>query len=264
MRSLGRVVKASQQIPGSPYIVFANWQYRHILMNWLVFAARCGVENVLVVSYDRRLSRMLDRKGVLSALVPMRQGKKFLWWRLYVFQALCEAGVDFIHCDADAILLKNPEPELQRFPEADFIASPGTVHPAEVAKIQHFVACMGFFFLKSNPNASSLLAEALKLTPEAGTDQAAVNIALFQRVGEWHDLNLDWERVTKLEIKFILNTEAIRSKTSRELEVVVLPHTHFQRHYLGFAWDPYVVHPLANQKAGTKIDNLKALGLWAS
>jgi hypothetical protein len=262
LMALSRVVSMGNQMPVLPYIVFANWSYRQILLNWLHFAKRCGIENVIVVSYDKRLMRMLRLLGVQSVWLPMKQGKDFLWWRLYVFEVLCRQGIDFIHCDADAIILRNPEKELERYPKADLVASPGTVHPRTIAEKYHFVACMGYFLLRSTPATRSMLVEALSLVGIAGNDQASVNMAVFRHVTRWRHSEGDRETKTHLGTEFILNREAIRSLESDGLEVVILPHTLFQRYYSGHDHNPYLIHPLANQKAETKIDSLKRLGLW--
>lgn len=260
--SLNRVVSAASRLSGTPYVVFADWNYRRILANWLAFARRSGVTNTLVIVFDRRLLRALKNEGVFCVWAPMKQGKGFLWWRLLVFQALCESGIDFIHCDADAILLRNPESQLERFPEADLILSPGTVHPEEIARKHKFVGCMGFFLLRSTRDSRSMLSEAISLIPANLTDQASVNVALFRRVSEWEGLGQDWANVTHRGLPFIVNSEPIRSVRSEEIRVVILPHTQFQRYFLGHELEPYVVHPLANQIAGTKIETLIKFGLW--
>jgi hypothetical protein len=192
----------------------------------------------------------------------MKQGKDFLWWRLYVFEALCRKGIDFIHWDADAIILRNPERELERYPKADLVASPGTVHPRTIAEKYHFVACMGYFLLRSTPASLSMLVEALSLVGIAGTDQASVNMAVFRHVAQWHQSKGDRETRTYLGTEFILNRQAIRSLDSDGLKVVILPQTLFQRYYSGHDHNPYLIHPLAKQKAETKIGSLQRLGLW--
>lgn len=170
-----------------------------MLLNWLASAKRVGVSNVVVIAYSRSLYEELHRTGIKSVFVPLAAGKQNLWWRLFVFQAMCLAGIDFIHCDADAVLLRDPGNYLARFPDADFIVSQGTVHPPEEAKSRGFVVCMGFFLLRGTLSALTMLAKALDTIGSTKTDRASVNSVLPTR--KIVEEATDWE-LTQLGYSF--------------------------------------------------------------
>lgn len=261
---LNRAMTTACQISGTPWIVFADDQYQLILENWLAFAERAQIRNVLVVCYDKRLFRRIKSQGISCVWLPMKKGKEFLWWRLLVFRELCARGINFVHCDADAILLRHPEEHLGQFEEIDLIISPGTVHPREIAQEHLFVLCMGFFRILSNERTQSLLSEAIRVVSEEKTDQAAVNRLVFARVQVWRHWNENYEIKTHRGVDFIFNESYITSEKSDGLSVVVLPHSLFQRFYSGMDFNPVLIHPLANQTAETKFDTLNGLNLWDS
>lgn len=244
-----------------PYVVFANWAYREVLLNWLVASARIELTNIVIVAYDRRLARFLKRHGFECVFLPMKPGKSNLWWRLFVFQALCEAGVDFVHCDADAVLLKNPTESLSVFASADLVASQGTVHPKNVVELTGFVVCMGFFLLRSNERTRAFMRRAVERAPHDGTDQSAVNNTLLEWVSGWVGPIDTFTRIPHLGSTFDVFPDVLVSRPEEELDTVLLPHYRFQRYFLGLQHDPVLVHPLANQKGKTKMEKLSRLGL---
>lgn len=258
---MDRVVARAVSAAPVPYLVFANWAYREVLLNWLVASARVEFTNIVIVAYDRRLARFLKGRGFDCVFLPMKPGKSNLWWRMFVFQALCEAGMDFVHCDADAVLLKNPTDSLSDFPSADLVASQGTVHPQNVVDVTGFVVCMGFFQLRSNEHTRAFMKRAIERAPHEGTDQSAVNNTLLEWVSEWVGPIDTFSRIEHLGSMFRVLPHALVSRPGEKLDVVVLPHHLFQRYFLGLHHDPVLVHPLANQKGKTKMEKLDRLGL---
>lgn len=260
-RGVDRVVETTASAGPVPYLVFANWAYREVLLNWLVASARVELTNIVIVAYDRRLERFLRRRGFDCVFLPMKPGKSNLWWRMFVFYALCEAEVDFVHCDADAVLLKNPAESLNEFPSADLVASQGTVHPKNVVDMTGFVVCMGFFLIRSNKRTRAFMKRALERAPHDGTDQSAVNNTLLEWVTVWTG-PIDCSSTLEYKGKpFRVFPQALVSRTAEELATVLLPHHLFQRYFLGLEHNPVLVHPLARQHGHTKMKKLSELGL---
>ena len=254
-----RLARRSSQ---PPYLVFGNQNYRDVILNWISAAERVAVSNVIVVAYDRTLSKELKRQKIDTVHVPMPGGKENLWWRLFVFEAMCRAGIDFVHCDADAVLLRNPTPYLESFPAADLIISQETVHPQSVAESRGFVVCMGFFFLRGTSDSLEMISEALRTIPFTGTDQAALNSVLPLDPADW-----DWglgNRISREHrgVIFCFLDEEVVLRKSGSPVVVLLPHPLFQRFFLGLDSNPFLVHPLASQNARSKISLLQSYGLW--
>lgn len=260
-KSVANATGTVSSCPETPYLVFANWRYREVLLNWLLFARAAQVRSVIVVAYDRRLHLFLKRRGISSVFVPLKPGKEMLWWRMFVFNELCQAGIDFVHSDADALILRNPLPTLQEDP-SELVMSQGTVHPPEVVRVRGHVLCAGFFFLRSGSRSRDMLHEALEQARRRGTDQAGLNGAIEKMEGEW---NLRKEQGVYREHRgerFVIFEEPARFISGGHLWVTMLSHYQFQRFFLGHEHNPYVVHPLANQQASSKQEALRLLGLW--
>jgi len=260
-RALAKATEIVSTYPETPYLVFANWKYREVLLNWLLFARAANVENVIVVSYDRRLYWFLQRRGISSVFVPLKPGKHMLWWRMFIFNALCQAGVDFVHSDADALILRNPLPLLQASP-AELVMSQGTVHPQDVVRIRGHVLCAGFFLLRSGTQSRDLLGRALEQARIRGTDQSGFNWAIEEMQGQWSLRNEQGVYFEHRGEKFAIFEDPAHFVSGGELRVTMLSHYRFQRFFLGHEHRPHVVHPLANQQASTKREALALLGLW--
>jgi len=254
-------VREAQGYEQAPFIVFANSAYKEVLLNWLAAANRVGITRVIIVGYSRALVGYLRQLGFSAFFLPMKSGKKFLWQRLFVFHALADAGVYYIHCDADGLLLRNPMEYIFSHKEADLVFSQGTVHPEELAKSRGFVVCMGFFFCRGGPQTSEVFQRAISIISEKHTDQASVNHVLEESVSSWTIAKDTSRTLNHRGTDFIVSNEPIFSGPESVTNVVILPHQLFQRYSLGTTPDTLVVHPLANQKAETKIAALAKHGL---
>lgn len=260
--ALWRLVRVARNYSNYPYLVFGNSAYKEIVLNWLEASARIGVSDVIVVAYDRALYRQLRDEGVVTVFVPMAPGKENLWWRLFVFRAVCRAGIDFVHCDADAVLLRNPSSVLEGFSNVDLIISQGTVHPPAIAESRGFVVCMGFFFLRGTKGSLEIVSIAISKISDTKTDQAALNFALPPEAASWDYLQGEVTRHKHLGTEFLISDAPITLTRAESASVVVLAGTEFQRLYMGAKHAPFLIHPLANQKAETKVETLKKHGLW--
>lgn len=263
LRAINCIVRVAIDLPSPPILVVANWRYREILFNWISFAENAGLSNFLFVVPERRLAQKLQSRGYVALRAPMSFSKETLWWRLFIFEALASAGVDFLHCDADAVILKNPRPYLEALPESDFQFSQGTVHPENVARRLGFVVCMGFFRAKGTPAVRQVFREALELAKTGKTDQHSMNLLLEARISSWTGLNGVDIAPTHRGQRFSTFVSPLVGESADGLRVVLLPNRLFQRWIQPEEKNLYICHPLANQLPGTKGDALSALGLWA-
>ena len=132
-------------------VVFANWRYREVLLNWMEAISRLGISDCLVVSLDKKLYRHMRRRGTPTILAQCGKSLADVWIvRIDVFRCLIDRGIDFVHSDADAIWLRDPIPEYFRAEkDLDLIASQGTRWPPDVFDQWGFVLCCGLFYMRS-------------------------------------------------------------------------------------------------------------------
>jgi len=154
------IAAARERAAGDSVILtFANSLYADVLMNWLVALSLQSIDNYLVIALDRELHASLTDRGIPSLLCELKSDLGDLWiQRVRVFATLCDAGVDFVHSDADAVWLRDPKLYFADA-EVDLVASQGTVWPPDVHRQFGFVLCCGLFHLRSTPVSRQLLTE---------------------------------------------------------------------------------------------------------
>ena len=120
-------------------MVTSNLQYRDVLLNWLISAVIRGkipLENILVISMDESVHRILQPKGVKSVLVTPRSFlteavrgmgtfPEVMMTRLGIIRLLNHWGFDVINYDTDAILLRDPQPIFDRLSKSGIIGTFG-------------------------------------------------------------------------------------------------------------------------------------------
>ena len=144
-------------------LVLANTAYQEVLLNWLISATvvvEPPIENILVVSLDRILYRMLQQKGIDTIYVEytsiLNDGHRFsryfeqiMMIRLGFMRLINRLGYDCAMYDIDAIILKNPQPLYEKY-KSDIVGSRGAL-PKQLLKRWHVTICIGAVFIRSNP-----------------------------------------------------------------------------------------------------------------
>ena len=116
-------------------LIASNFIQKHLVLNWLITAqlmAKEPLQNILVISIDNALHKLLESHGIPSIHVPPHTILKFLpirhdlgfplqMVRLTVMRLLCHWGVDVAHYDPEAVILKNPHKLYNGQQQADVI-----------------------------------------------------------------------------------------------------------------------------------------------
>ena len=150
------------------HIVAGNYAYRELVLNWLITAkikVTPPLSNIIVLSIDKALCNLLNKSNIKCLFVDrkayltekIRQDfRSILILRLTVIRLLNYWGYDAANIDADAIMLKNPEPLYERYKESDMVAGRGT-YPSPLGREWGATICGGTFMIRSTPNTGSYI-----------------------------------------------------------------------------------------------------------
>jgi hypothetical protein len=259
--SLDTILTAATARRGPPVVVFATQSHHDVLWNWLRHARAAGATSEMVIALDAPLLDELLAAGV-NAVGWRHDGSLADLWqqRLAIFSALCSAGIDFVHSDADAVWLRDPVAHCFE-PDLDLVFSQGTVWPYAVAANWGFVLCCGFFAARSRPAVRAFLAETARRAVETN-DQAAVNQLLCDAGVSWvipaappPRMMAHFGREYRCYDSLLVGT-----CPALDLKIGLLPMHEFQRVPVdGVA---YVKHPLTPKEPEAKRLRLRELGLW--
>ena len=142
-------------------VTVASYDFAANLLNWLISAqvmTSPPLENILVISFDNALHKILVRRRIPSVCVPyisvLRNPKSLgvhkVWMtRLAVIRLINHWGFDVQQFDTDAIILRNPQPVFDLFSGFDVVGSRAKL-PFELGKGQWgFTVCMGVILFRS-------------------------------------------------------------------------------------------------------------------
>ncbi|MDJ0747384.1 MAG: putative nucleotide-diphospho-sugar transferase [Xenococcaceae cyanobacterium MO_167.B27] len=241
-------------------IVFANYSYIDIVLNWIESLKKINLSNYIILSMDSKIYRILNQKSINTVRVKVGNNLKDIWkTRIKIFRFLIDSGYDFIHSDADAVWLQNPITEyFDLYQNLDIIASQGTIFPHSVLNKWGFVLCCGLFFVRSNQQTSKLFKEVEDNVLQTNDDQKSLNIVLASK-------NIVWEFQEQYQISFRNSTfnysnQMVYGKGDN-IQVGLLPFKQFPR-LVKYQKNPYVVHTLTPKNALEKKEKFKNLGLW--
>ena len=145
---------ATVQLESPVAIVASNAEYTDQLLNWLISAlvkVDKPLKNVLVVATNASLHQLLQMRGIASVhIVPHciahveRAGKltQVEIPRVTVMRILNYWGYDVVNYDADAIIIKNPQPLYDRYKQSDIIGTAGKL-PTRVYENWGVTICLG-------------------------------------------------------------------------------------------------------------------------
>ena len=156
--------------PNTVTLTAASQDYAPNLLNWLI-AALATVEppllNVLVLSFDANLTRLLVSKGIDSIHVPYSSvvadpdhiGIGKIWMtRLAVLRIINYFGFNVYQFDTDAIVLRNPQPVFDLY-KSSSVVSARAMLPFELGKGRWgFTASMGAVLFRSTLHTGRLVA----------------------------------------------------------------------------------------------------------
>jgi Nucleotide-diphospho-sugar transferase len=228
------IAVARERAAGSSVIItFANALYADVLMNWLVALSLNSIDNYLVIALDRELHAFLSDRGIATLLCEMKNDLGDLWiQRVRIFATLCDAGVDFVHSDVDAVWLRDPRRSYFTDANVDLVASQGTVWPPDVHQRFGFVLCCGLFRLRSTPVSRQLLTDLEPHVVVSRDDQVSLNRLLAARSIKWHAQPADTYYVALGTKQFLCSRTLMRGVATGGLRAANLDGEPYVCHFL--------------------------------
>ena len=156
------------------HVIAGNYAYRELLLNWLISAkvkVTPPLSNVIVLSIDKTLCDLLSKRNIRCLFVDRKAYLKgdirqsfrlILILRLTVIRLLNYWGYDAANIDADAIILKNPEPLYEEYKESDMVAGRGT-YPFPLGRVWGATICGGTVMIRSTPNTGMAKPQIIEL-----------------------------------------------------------------------------------------------------
>ena len=205
-------------------LVTSNSQYQDVLLNWLISAvvrSRIDLQSVLVVSMDLPLHMRLTSRGIPSVNVPLykiiRRDTNFtkpfdrvMMLRLTVMRVLSNWGFDVHNYDTDAVLLRDPQPLYDQFPDVNIIGSVGRI-PAHLMTKWGITICIGVVIIRGSPLVEQYWEAMSKSCESSLDDQEKLNCGL-------EGLGMKWDNPNSNQ-----NTTVVSGRCETGLEVRVLP-----------------------------------------
>lgn len=167
--------------------------YYPMLEKWLVYFKKHDLKNLLIIALDPIVYKKVSDLGLQVYHLPIfafqKNVKNILWYETVKFrQRIINSGVNYLHSDLDAFWLKNPYNFVTNL-SGDIVSSIGYGTPRELVKNWGFVACLGFYYMKSNQNTRLFYNDYLKYTKRNKHDQDGLNTLLFENNIIWEDNN---------------------------------------------------------------------------
>ena len=165
---LSLILFLQKSTPNRPIVLVAADEYfKSALINWLIFSLvlqENPVKNLLILTYDPSICSFIKKRQLTDCLhVPpatltapdLYDHRKYgglyplLVVRVVIMRVLNRLGYDVANFDSDAILLRNPIPVFEEYPDSDVIGTYGGGLPGNLLKKWGVVVCMGAIFLRS-------------------------------------------------------------------------------------------------------------------
>ena len=264
MNVTGWLRLARQQPRDGPVLItFATNALLDLLLNWLVSVDSLGIHNYLIVSLDRRLYEYLSKRQIPTVFSEWSGGLERLWKkRVHVWLAFTRGKLNYIHCDLDAVWVRNPTPRYFMTPEYDLLISQDTTWPPSIIARRGFILCCGLFHARSCESTEQLFEDVVGDIKETGDDQWSLNRVIERYNIEWQTDHQRTYRLKHVGHQFLCSERIIRGEHSDTgLTVGVLPHHEFQRLHMPER-NAYVKHLVRSGLPGDKADILRANNLW--
>lgn len=175
-------------------------EYLSLALIWIRYLRRSGIEDFFLIAADKDSADFLSLINIPFVEVHLRpailaqkgyrnaggfdaKGAAIIFARTQIIQWLIRRNINVIHCDLDAVLLKNPTSYLSK--EADISFQRVKYHPDKIAEMWGFTCCGGFAAFKSTRNVEEFLFEVREIQSHISSDQIAFNVALLERKANW-------------------------------------------------------------------------------
>jgi len=236
---------------GYVVLMISDHKYAVSCLNWMDLAKEHREYPILLVATDPECKKVFDAVAdrpnceVFEAQWNSMKQRHLWALRTQITHHLVQSGFETLVVDADALFRADPIPYLDKFKDADVVASTGTISPPRALKHQGFVLCNGFILYRNTPAALTLLDRLATKAQHINKfdDQAALNMTLINSSIEWNTKGLFWYRIPGRK-PFTCYTEPVVGKAAEDnLTVVMLPHRLFQRVKNSIEMSkPYVTH----------------------
>ena len=165
--------------------------YFPMLEEWLVHFDKFELKNLLIIALDPIVYKKAKALGLSVYHLPMfafqNNVKMILWLETVKFrQRIIDAGVNYFHSDLDAFWLKNPYDQVLSLP-GDIVASISYGTPKYIVDKWGFVACLGFYYMKSNSTTRKMYNDYVMYTEVNRHDQDGLNSLLLDNNTIWND-----------------------------------------------------------------------------
>lgn len=158
-------------------VVSSNTKYFSVFLNWLLYYNQVSqnASMLFIICLDEEVGDKLKKVVGLECShthqLPTAAPFNRLWTvRTQLTVSLLEQGYDVILSDTDALWLRSPFLELQRYPHSDIIGTRAKF-PENVYEFYGATLCMGFVYIKSKIHMIVLWKElAARLTRSSQPD----------------------------------------------------------------------------------------------
>lgn len=213
-------------------VVFVTAGYEDIFRSWCARPGAPGKGELLVVACDQKSEDTWRNEGMVVLAAPTDGSLGGLWQtRLEIFVALCRAGVDFFHSDADAFWIRDPR-DYCRALHADLTFSQGTIWPRAAVHAWGFVLCCGFFHVRATSATADFLETVNRrcAAMDQPDDQVALNTLLLESDTAWESVPqpADQREFRGDMLSFFRAPVQGRCKAA-DLNLCLLPHHLFTR-----------------------------------
>ena len=179
-------------------LVSSDYNYREILLNWLLTAQvrpDRPLSNVLVLSLDASLHQLLIERHIPCVHIPtscllspsLKLTRHIAFTQVHIMRVLVMRilnhwGYDVANYDSDALILKNPEPRYNELRDCHLIGSVGHF-PQKMNKEWGTAICIGVVMIRASP----VTGKSLNWITEASQFQIIGKVA-SSLAGCGHDL----------------------------------------------------------------------------
>ena len=244
------------------FLMSSSQQYISVILNWLIYFRKICTDRsaVYFICLDKGTEDAMKKLGLWCSYSYHARNRGQLWtMRARVTKQLLYQGYDVLMTDSDALWLKNPFMELQKYEKSDIIGSRASF-PEHVSKRLGATLCMGFIYIKCT-TAVKKLYEDLLLTMQKvpfPDDQRDINDLLLRKGLSYPT------KPTYLGSKQANTGVLLYAGTS--VRVTLLPHEDFRRVCEGVSITDLrkavIVHCLSEKTGTSKQGVFSRIGLW--